>query len=101
MGKLLFLALGLMLGLFLARYLRGRGRGRGDLTAPPPSRPASRASAPPPMVRIGDERIDEDEVRELIRQDRKIEAIKRVRDRTGLGLAEAKDAVDAVERAMR
>ncbi len=99
MGKLLFLALGLLLGLFLARYLRGRGRG--DLTAPPPSRPASRASAPPLMVRIGDERIDEDEVRELIRQDRKIEAIKRVRDRTGLGLAEAKDAVDAVEQAMR
>ena len=99
MGKLLFLVLGLVIGLFIARYLRDRGRG--DLTAPPPSRPASRASAPPPMIRIGDERIDEEEVRELIRQDRKIEAIKRVRDRTGLGLAEAKDAVDAVEQAMR
>ncbi|WP_081997510.1 ribosomal protein L7/L12 [Sphingopyxis fribergensis] len=60
-----------------------------------------RASAPPPIVRIGDERIDEEEIRELLRQDRKIEAIKRVRDRTGLGLAEAKDAVEAVEHKMR
>lgn len=99
MGKLLFLVLGLVIGLFIARYLRGQGRG--DLTAPPPSRPVPRASAPPPMIRIGDERIDEEEVRELIRQNRKIEAIKRVRDRTGLGLAEAKDAVEAVEQAMR
>ncbi|AJA07495.1 hypothetical protein SKP52_02830 [Sphingopyxis fribergensis] len=99
MGKLLFLALGLLLGLFLAKYIRGRGRG--DLTAPPPSRPMPRASAPPPIVRIGDERIDEEEIRELLRQDRKIEAIKRVRDRTGLGLAEAKDAVEAVEHKMR
>lgn len=99
MGKLIFLALGLLLGLLLAKYLRGRGRG--DLTAPPPSRPAPRASAPPPMVRIGDERIDDEEIRELIRQNRKIEAIKRVRDRTGLGLAEAKDAVEAVEHKMR
>ena len=99
MGKLLFLVLGLLIGLYIAKYLRGRGRG--DLTAPPPSRPAPRASAPQPMIRIGDERIDDEEVRELIRQNRKIEAIKRVRDRTGLGLAEAKDAVDAVEQAMR
>lgn len=99
MGKLLFLVLGLVIGLFIAKYLRRRGRG--DLIAPPPSRPMPPASAPAPMIRIGDERIDEEEVRELIRQNRKIEAIKRVRDRTGLGLAEAKDAVDAVEQAMR
>lgn len=100
MGKLLFLVLGLVIGLFIAQYLRGRGRG--DLTGPPRSH-----AAPPPMpaerplVRIGDERIDDEEIRELIRQNRKIEAIKRVRDRTGLGLAEAKDAVEAVEHRMR
>ncbi len=90
MGKLLFLILGLALGLLLARYLRGQRAGR-DLSAPPPR----------PMVRVGDERIDNDEIRALIRADRKIEAIKLVRERTGLGLAEAKDAVEAIERTMR
>lgn len=40
------------------------------------------------------------EIEELIRAERKIEAIKRYREATGLGLAEAKDAVDAIERAM-
>jgi large subunit ribosomal protein L7/L12 len=89
MGKLLFLILGLALGLLLARYLRGQRAGR-DLSAPPR-----------PMVRVGDERIDNDEIRALIRADRKIEAIKLVRERTGLDLAEAKDAVEALERTMR
>lgn len=89
MGKLLFLILGLALGLLLARYLRGQRAGR-DLSAPPR-----------PMVRVGDERIDNEEIRALIRADRKIEAIKLVRERTGLGLAEAKDAVEALERTMR
>ncbi|MBL9067100.1 MAG: ribosomal protein L7/L12 [Sphingopyxis sp.] len=89
MGKLLFLILGLALGLLLARYLRGQRAGR-DLSAPPR-----------PMVRVGDERIDNEEIRALIRADRKIEAIKLVRERTGLGLAEAKDAIEALERTMR
>jgi hypothetical protein len=89
MGKLLFLILGLALGLLLARYLRGQRAGR-DLSAPPR-----------PMVRVGDERIDNEEIRTLIRADRKIEAIKLVRERTGLGLAEAKDAIEALERTMR
>ena len=34
----------------------------------------------------------------LLRAGRKIEAIKSLRERTGLGLKEAKDAVDALER---
>ncbi len=89
MGKILFLILGLALGLLLARYLRGQ-RARRDLSAPPR-----------PMVRVGDERIDNDEIRALIRADRKIEAIKLVRERTGLDLADAKDAVEALERTMR
>lgn len=89
-GKLLFLAAGLLIGLLLARFLRGGGRR--DLTAPPPARP--------PMPRIGEARIDDDEIRELIRQNRKIEANKRLRDQTGLGLKEAKDAVEAIEARM-
>jgi hypothetical protein len=92
MGKILFLILGLGLGLLLARYLRGQRASR-DLRAPPPP--------PRPMVRVGDERIDNEEIRALIRQDQKIEAIKLVRERTGLGLAEAKDAVEALEQTMR
>ena len=89
MGKILFLILGLALGLLLARYLRGQRASR-DLSAPPR-----------PMVRVGDERIDNEEIRALIRADRKVEAIKLVRERTGLGLAEAKDAVEALEQTMR
>lgn len=94
MGKLLFLVAGLLLGFLLARYWRGRA-GR-DLTGPPPSRPAAR-----PMIRVGDERIDDEAIRELIRQNRKIDAIKLMREKTGLGLAEAKDAVEALEQTMR
>ena len=90
MGKLLILIVGLVLGLLLARYLRGQRAGR-DLAAPPPR----------PMVRVGDERIDDEEIRALIRQDRKIDAIKLVRERTGFSLAEAKDAVEALEQTMR
>jgi ribosomal protein L7/L12 len=37
-------------------------------------------------------------VSDLVRQGRKIEAIKRYREATGLGLKESKDAVDALER---
>ncbi|MBU0825896.1 MAG: ribosomal protein L7/L12 [Alphaproteobacteria bacterium] len=53
------------------------------------------------MVRVGDERINDEEIRALLRQDRKIEAIKLVRERTGFSLAEAKDAVEALEQTMR
>jgi ribosomal protein L7/L12 len=39
----------------------------------------------------------EDEVRALVRRGQKIQAIKLVRERTGLGLKEAKDAVEDLE----
>jgi ribosomal protein L7/L12 len=42
--------------------------------------------------------VDVDQIRELARAGKKIEAIKLVRDQTGLGLKEAKDAVEAIER---
>jgi hypothetical protein len=42
----------------------------------------------------------EGEVRALVQQREKIEAIKLVRLRTGLGLKEAKDRVEAIEREM-
>jgi len=42
--------------------------------------------------------IDVDQIRELARAGKKIDAIKLVREQTGLGLKEAKDAVEAIER---
>lgn len=42
-----------------------------------------------------------DEVLELLAQNRKIEAIKRYREVTGAGLAEAKAAVEAIESGVR
>ena len=95
-GFLLF-ALGFLCGAGLILALR-RGGGP-DLTGPP------RTLSPPPTARpvapVQDAPIDDDEIRELIRQNRKIEAIKRLRDATGLGLKEAKDAIEALERTMR
>lgn len=88
--------------LLLAR----RGADTRDLMRPPPMStdavPAARAITPPPAP---DALSDTDrdamvaEVRMLLMQGRKIEAIKQVRDRMpGLGLKEAKDWVEAVER---
>ncbi|MFC6061625.1 ribosomal protein L7/L12 [Streptomyces ochraceiscleroticus] len=44
---------------------------------------------------IADDRPELAEVDDLLRRDRKIEAIKRYRQLTGAGLAEAKEAVEA------
>lgn len=99
-GFLLF-ALGFLCGAGLVLALR-RGGGR-DLTAPPRtlSRPvAARPVAPLDIETVDIEAIDDEGIRELLRQNRKIEAIKRLRDATGLGLKEAKDAVEAIETRM-
>jgi len=95
MGALIPFVLGLLLGVALTLFLIRKGQGdRRDLTAPP--RTVQR-----PMVRVGDEQIGDEEILDLIRQNRKIEAIKLMREKTGLGLAEAKDAVEELERGMR
>jgi hypothetical protein len=44
--------------------------------------------------------LNNDEIVNLLRQGRKNEAVKIYRERTNLGLAEAKDAVEALERQM-
>jgi ribosomal protein L7/L12 len=41
------------------------------------------------------------EIQDLLRRGRKIDAIKVYRERTGLGLKEAKDAVEEIERGLR
>ncbi len=101
MGALIPFVLGLLLGVALTLFLIRKGQGdRRDLTAPPP-RAAPHTPEIRPMVRVGDERIGDEDILDLIRQNRKIEAIKLMRERTGLGLAEAKDAVEALERDLR
>lgn len=75
--------------LLLVWKLVRRGSGR-DLIAPPamPEPRVSPQDLPPGL---------EGEVRALIAERRKIEAIKRVREATGLGLKEAKELVEAIE----
>jgi large subunit ribosomal protein L7/L12 len=51
----------------------------------------------PPASPVGD-RAFEDEVATLLERGQKIEAIRRYRERTGVGLKEAKDAVEAIRR---
>lgn len=87
-GFLLF-ALGFLCGAGLVLALRRRG-GR-DLTGPPNTLARSPSAAA----------IDDDDIRELIRRNRKIEAIKLLRERSGLDLKASKEAVDALECAMR
>ena len=45
--------------------------------------------------------LERGEIQELLQAGRKIEAVKRYRELSGLGLKEAKDAVDAMERGLR
>ncbi|WP_212598575.1 ribosomal protein L7/L12 [Sphingopyxis granuli] len=98
MSALLLFAAGFLCGAALTWMLRRKaGRGARDLIAPPPAprptgRPVSVSSAPVPTG------SDEEAVVELLRQNRKIEAIKLWREVTGLGLAESKAAVEALER---
>jgi len=97
-SALLLFAAGFLCGAALTwMLLRKAGRGARDLIAPPPTprptgRPTSASSAPAPVG------SDEEAVVELLRQNRKIEAIKLWREVTGLGLAESKVAVEALER---
>lgn len=98
-----------MLGLAAALLLTRRGDGGRDLMRPPasfghipdPVAPQALAGEAPPAPLQTGEAPDAliTDVRLLLMQGRKIEAIKHVRDRQpGMGLKEAKDWVEAVER---
>ena len=79
-------AFGIVLLVWLLRRPRARDR---DLLQPPrtpEAAPGAASAGLPPAL--------EAEVRQLVRDRRKIEAIKRVREETRLGLAEAKDLVE-------
>lgn len=59
------------------------------------SRPPSGATYPPPAAPLMDREL-ESQVVLLLSQHSKIEAIKLYREHTGVGLREAKDAVEAI-----
>ncbi len=64
------------------------GLERGEALPPPSSRPVTLDDVPPDLVA---------EVGTLLARGQKIEAIKQVREHTGMGLKEAKDWVDRLE----
>lgn len=105
MSGLLLFALGFFCGAGLVLALR-RDSGARDLTGPPPRAPSSpprTISAPvAPATDAARANAHEDaEILDLIRRGRKIEAVKRMRELTGMGLADSKDAVEAIERTLR
>ena len=91
-----------MLALFVWTLRRGAGERSGDLIAPPPRQapPPAPASVPaasaPETVELPEELRQE--LWKLIHTGNPIMAIKLVRDRTGLGLKEAHDYVEAMRR---
>ncbi|MDZ3832349.1 MAG: hypothetical protein U0S50_11080 [Sphingopyxis sp.] len=99
MGPLILFLLGLVSGVALTLYLQRRNGDRRDLTGPPPRvlPPRFAASTPPTDPAA----IDEDEIRRLVDAGRKIEAVKQVRNATGVDLVTAKDIVEAIERKPR
>ena len=95
------LIVGLVLGAGLLWALRGRRDARqGERTrsSSPPSLPFATRSSP----QVPNGPLDEQgrrEVEALLDEGKAIDAIKRVRELTGLGLKEAKDLVDVLRRA--
>jgi large subunit ribosomal protein L7/L12 len=90
------IVIGLAFALLLFLLLRRKESGR-DLTAPPPFASVPQPTYRPPRAPLGaDLPADvEREVRQLAGEGRKIEAVKRVREVTGLSLA---DALEVVQR---
>jgi ribosomal protein L7/L12 len=56
---------------------------------------------PPASVAPGTPEQYDAAIEDLVRRRQKIEAIKRYRERHGVGLKEAKDAIDALEERLR
>jgi ribosomal protein L7/L12 len=94
LDPLILIGLGLFVVVAVAIIaLRQRNSGITTIaSAPPPAQPLPPSAAP--LAPSGDLAI---EVRQWLAQSSKIEVIKRVRQRTNLGLKEAKDYVEAVE----
>lgn len=99
-------ALAMLMAVIVFRFARREGR---DLSAPPrmappPARPAP---TPEPLSPLEPGQRPEYDPRavaaiaDALNRGQKIEAIKHLREATGLGLAEAKTAVEDMERKLR
>jgi hypothetical protein len=91
------LVIGIVVAVALVAYLAGRrfGRHSGDAGEPDYARRSAIASGTPAGASTA--AIDDalrDELRALSQRGKKIDAIKRLRKATGMGLKEAKDYVD-------
>lgn len=84
-----FWVLPLVVTVLIGGFLAGRSGRASERSSDPPA-------PPPPAPMPGEDPGLED----LIRAGKKIEAIKYFRERHGCGLKEAKDAVEALERAL-
>ena len=87
----------LVLVLLVMRRDRPRRIGGGDGPAPAPAPPQPREGGPsveqdPALSNLSE--VDRAEIEQLIASGRKISAIKLVRERTGMGLKEAKEFVE-------
>jgi large subunit ribosomal protein L7/L12 len=85
-----------VLAFWLGRVTAG-GRARGDLSGPPQAMPQAR---PPAASRAAPPSLSPDQraaIQGELARGNKITAIKLLREATGLGLAEAKQAVEAME----
>ncbi len=88
-------AIGVVLAVFVVGVLVGRRK---------PGKTVVWSESPRDLVRNRDagERIEDDpELRALVQSDRAIDAIKLVRERTGLGLRESKQVVDRLQSDLR
>lgn len=105
-----YLLVGVIIGFVVGRITApkgsardvGGGRSPGSL-ASGPARPVAAGSV---NLEIGGQKIDIDpgamvEIQRLAAEGKKIEAIKHLREVTGLGLAEAKQMVEAIEQMRR
>jgi ribosomal protein L7/L12 len=86
-----YLVVGGLLILIIAWLVLRRRDGSRDLVAPPSNLRTASTMTPPPAGSV------EAAIHSLIARGKKIEAIKLVRDTWHLGLAEAKDLVEAIE----
>ena len=105
-----YLLVGVIIGFVVGRITAPKGSARdvggGRSPGSSPSGPAKTPATGSVDLEIGGQKIDIDpgtmaEIQRLAAEGKKIEAIKHLREATGLGLAEAKQMVEAIEQMRR